>query len=276
MTKEAAASSDQLHAGYLTISDKFSVDRFSSEVAAENTVREFEQWASSLLITTDEELQDATDRAFRLSRTQEKLLKFWAGPKEYYYRRYKTVMSLTENGIPEKGVVGSSRLDAVRKLFDDAVRKFHRARKEETLRRQESINRAYREDSAEVERRAREAALQGDMKKAREIKAEAESLAAGVATIIPRPIEVSGMSLGESCKGSVDSPEDMMRLVKAVADGTVPLFHKMQARGGGGEVDRCIFEVSTPVLNQKVRELGKSLNYPGVTVREDISISVRK
>lgn len=256
------------------------VNEFQTKITeAANTVPvadviALEALADSCKIKTDEDVDVAIARAGRALKWADSLAKFWDPIKEFHFRRYKTINAAIDDGVELNGtvVVGKKRLIDIRIKFEKAVGDYKRDRDKQTARRQEALDKSVSQDQKEISSRMQEAAARGDMGAARDLKRELATVQPVV--IMDRPLEVAGAAVSEPCIWKIAEEGGMMALVKAVAAGTVPLYHTI--RGKGGEEQRCIFDISEPVMNQTVRKLGENLNWPGVEVSKDLRFAIGK
>lgn len=131
---------------------------------------------------------------------------------------------------------------------------------------QDELNRKAREEQARLEEQARKererlearaakAEEKGKEEKAEALRMQAATVATPVVSIAPP--KVSGISTRESWKARVT---DKMALVKAVAEGKVPL---------------TALDVNATFLANQARALKTELNYPGVEVYKDTVLASR-
>jgi hypothetical protein len=117
---------------------------------------------------------------------------------------------------------------------------------------------------------AKAARRRGDIKAARALEEQAESVMIDV--VLPDSIpKVAGLQAKRPWVGVVDAP---MELILAVAEGRFPLAHKILVAGKEQEVP--ILMVSEQVVTYYAKKLEASMKIPGCTAKKDVSFARKK
>jgi len=130
-------------------------------------------------------------------------------------------------------------------------------REQERLRRDEEarLREIARKEQAKLQRAAERAEKAGREEKAAALQREAETVSMPI--IAPSTPKVAGISTRKTYRANV---VDKMALIRAVANGLVPT---------------AALDVNQKFLSNQARALNTSLDYPGVEVVEDETISSR-
>ncbi len=237
-----------------------------------------EEELSTLTVETDEDSRRATALAGKFSGWSSRISDYWKGLGKPYYERYKMFGRAASDGVVISGdtpvtIVGSTRLDNGKLAAESKNREFLRQQKERDRKRQESLNKAVESDVKSLNDRIADAADNGDMATARELIAERD-MVANVPVIMTQKPDIGDAAQGTKVEWSLVPKTGLMDLIKAVADGTVPLYHEVTVKG---ETEmRALFDLSSVVANQNVRAMGMNLNWPGIVTKEDVSLRTRK
>lgn len=155
---------------------------------------------------------------------------------------------------------------AQKKRFDDPLEQADRtirlkvsdfAREEQRKAREEAalLEAERREEEAKARRAAAELEAAGEIEQAQEMEQQAEELAAPPP--VKAPAKTKGVAVREKWEYAV---EDLEKLVRAVAEGTVPLR---------------VLTADKKVLGQLTRSLKHDLNFPGVRTWDAGAVAVR-
>lgn len=120
-----------------------------------------------------------------------------------------------------------------------------------------------------AQREARKIAETGDIQRARQMIEEAKAIAALPAQIEATAPKVEGIKVPEKWTGVCG---DVMALVKAVAEGKIPLMHETRVKGVPQQ--ECLFVVNQRILDQMADRQHEAFQWPGCTSKRDIEFRV--
>lgn len=258
------------------------LDRKFAEAAAivpQDMVTKMEALIDTLTIDSDADMQIAADLGSTVATWTSKIDNFWEPWREHYFRRYKAIMGIAQNGVatadvegnPLHSVTGTVKLGEIRKKIEHLMRDYRIRRDRDKAKRQETLNEMVAITRTAVETQVQDMMHEGDFDSARRLRFEAANL--HPVAIMQSNAPLTGAGVRQPYKWSLDE-DGLMKVIKAIAAGDVELFHDISVKGKLER--RSLIELSSVVLNYKTRELGDSLGIPGITVTPDITFSFSK
>lgn len=233
---------------------------------------------ATLKVENEQDNQDAATLGATVASWTAKVEEFWEPWREWYFRRYKAVMTVTQNGMKEdsRHLTGTLELAEVRKQIEFLMRGYKIRRDKDKAARQASLDRMVESSKEEIDSQVRKLMLEGDMGAARTLRAQSANLQP--VQIMHQEQKLDGAGMREPYKWTVETgeggEEGLMKIIRAIAAGDVPLYHNITVKGKPER--RALLELSQVVLNHKVRELGPELHIPGIAVEKDIKFSYSK
>jgi len=160
--------------------------------------------------------------------------------------------------------------DLKAKLSDRAAEWYLEQKRAKQAAEAEMSKLAEKQQGALVDR-AEELLLQGDVRAADQVLAQAR---ATVAPILPEAVpKVEGARVREKYEGTCT---DILALAKAIVEGRVPLMWKAFDSKGNEKWERPLISCDQTVLNVILDRQGASTNLPGVTVKEAVRIGAAR
>lgn len=155
-----------------------------------------------------------------------------------------------------------------RELLEEQMKPFRLAQKAEAAEIQDSVIKAVDETKAELLAEAKRLRKLGKIAEAKALEVQAGEL---MAPVLPEEgIEVEGLGEREPWIGECT---DLMELVRAVADGKVPLKQMIKVKGEDREVN-CL-EVNEQWLRYVAKTMRKAMNIPGCKAVQDINFATK-
>jgi hypothetical protein len=189
---------------------------------------------------------------------------------EEFFEDDKSMANRLHKSICAKIALLCAPYSEARTKLEDKLRPFRQAQKVKVAELSAALTADAEDEKSQMLAQAKKLRKQGRIEEARELERQAELI---VAPIVPSfGMEVPGLSEREPWKAEVVS---IMDLVVAVAEGRVPLMHKVPMRGGGEE-EIPILEASPKVLAHLARTLRKDMALPGVRAEQGLSFAVRE
>ena len=208
-------------------------------------------WNDDADYTTAVELKN--EAASKVKRIEDK----YASPTELFHAVHKAFTGLRSSFTAPWKTLGD-KLEAKAKNW---YLKEQRA-KAEAERRLAEVAAAQKEELWE---QADDLIARGQVKEARELKAQARALDA---PILPEALPVvAGARITAKLKGTC---HDTVALALFIGQGKAPLTYDVKG------VQRPLLVVDQVVLNALVDRMGKSLSLPGITVEEDVKIGAKR
>lgn len=186
---------------------------------------------------------------------------YWEPVKKFWHSIHAAACAAEKDTAPAIG--------RIRAACDKAMKDYIHREKLAADSRQRIMaqNTEYMRKQAEKEARA--AALRGDTDQAEAMFTSAANMRTPV--IMSSEPKLDGTAIKEKFVVTVDDP---MALIKAIADGRIPLMHEVMVKGKAEE--RPLVEFSDSILQYYGSKLGKQFTWPGIKVTEDIGFAVKK
>lgn len=212
------------------------------------------------LVITDENTYAACASIVQVCTERQRTVEdFFEESKQLAHRAHKSITTKIAEMTRPYAAVKAAGVNAMAK---------YRAKQEQERKQAElAAQRQADEARAKLEAEAKAAKRMGDMQAAREIEQQAELVMTEVA-VSEKPV-VSGVTERKTTKPIVT---DLMLLIRAVADGTIPLTHSITLRGGA-QAQASILTVDPAVLAHYAKALGESAEIPGVEMKEEIGFA---
>jgi len=155
-----------------------------------------------------------------------------------------------------------------REMLEEQMKPFRLAQKAEAAEVQDSVIKAVDQTKAELLAEAKRLRKMGKISEAKELEQQASEL---MAPVLPEEgIDVEGLGEREPWGGECDN---LMELIRAVADGRVPLKQMITVKGEPREVN-CL-EVNEQWLKYMARTMRKAMNIPGCKAVQGIDFAVK-
>jgi hypothetical protein len=184
----------------------------------------------------------------------------WKPYKQFWDKIHEACCAAEKETAPAIGRI-KTRCEAAMKIW---LQRKDEARRE----RQRLLDQQAELDRKKQAAEAKRAALSGDMEKAESLMKSSETLRAPVIMAAPTKLE------GTSIKPTWVPEADVLTLLKAVADGRLPLMHEVVVKGKTEVLP--LFLVNEVALKYMANKMGEQLNWPGVTVKKEIGFSTRR
>jgi hypothetical protein len=211
---------------------------------------------------TDDHGEQAVNGYMRLTSTwADKVANFWKPYKNYFHVLHKAACDAEAQTAPA--------IANIRKACDKAMKEWIRHKEAEARAKQKYIESMNEKLRKSTEAEARKAVLNGDVSKAEQLYAEANSMRSPV--LIQEPTKLDGTAIKDVWRAEVTDP---MALIKAVAEGRIPLMQSVKIKGKDQEVPLLV--INETVLNFFAGKLGATLDWPGVEVKKDLAFAARK
>ncbi len=256
----------------------FEAIQAAAEIVPLADIEAAEEELSKLVVETEEDCQRATALAGKFSGWGSRISDYWKGLGKPYFERYKMFGRAASDGVVIAGenpatIVGSTRMDNGKIAAESKVRAYVKLKKEREIVRQERITKAVESDVKSISQRIEDAFDNGNTVLARELMAERDMVST-VPVIMTQKADIGGAAQGTKVNWSLKPNTGLMEIIKAVAAGTVPLYHEVTVKGE--KEMRPILELNEVVANQQVRAMGMNLNWPGIVTEEDVTLRTRK
>lgn len=185
----------------------------------------------------------------------------WKPVKDFFFSIHKEACNAERETAPA--------ITKIRTACDAAMKDWFKRKEAAARKRQLDVDRNTEFLRKQTLKTAQSMALDGNVEQAEILMAEAASLRAPVLMVAETKLD------GTSIKPTwIPKVTDQMALIKAIADGRVPLMHTVEVRGK--EEVRPLVEFSEQVLKYYAAKLGKQLSWPGVEVESDISFAAKR
>ena len=210
----------------------------------------------SMEVNSDEDYRQAAAVLVKIKSSQDSWKSYW----ERLVGAAKTVYDIlrSEQNGPLK------ELEEIRQKIQTKMAKFKSEQTAKVSRMGASMETATAALRSEMEARAKAYTLQGNMEAAASVHAELELLPdSRIFQYTPPAVE----GVVEMDDWEIDI-EDPRALLRAISDGSVPLYSTVMKR----EVALVEFRMS--VIKDAIRSQGEAFNWPGIVIREKTSYRV--
>ena len=221
-----------LAAATLTVTDEFTYERAADLLKS----------AVQRITTVEEFFEDSKSLAFKLHKSITSKIAFLTGP----YRK-------------------------VRETLEGKMKVYRLAQDEATKKATEEIQASGTELKQELEKRAEDARMVGNIKLAKELEAQAATVIVDVVLPDSRP-DVEGIGERRPWKGKI---RNEMELIVAVAEGRYPLMVTI-IKKSGEVVEMPILEINQSVVDYICKRTEKDTKIPGIDAYEDLDFSVSR
>lgn len=187
---------------------------------------------------------------------------------EAYFENDKKMANALHKSITAKIAAATAQFNIIKETGEGLMRTYKLKIEKDRIEGERKIKESGERAQHEVLEARRAALAIGDMKTARALAEQAETIVTDV--VLPeQKLETPG-SAGERrpFKATV---ENFMELIIAIAEGRVPLKVIIEGKNGGSEVD--LLEVNQTALNYLAKRQGVDLKLPGVKVAQELEFA---
>jgi len=184
----------------------------------------------------------------------------WKPIKGLFFSVHKASCDSEKETAPE--------IEKIRRSCDTALKDWIKRKEAAARKRQAELERTTEFLRTQTLKQAQILALDGKIDESERMMQDAVELRAPV--IMTAETKFEGVSTKPKW---VPTVTDRMALIKAIADGRVPLMHTVEVRGK--EEERPLILFDEVVLRYYAGKLGKQLDWPGVEVESDMSFAAK-
>lgn len=211
----------------------------------------------------DNEVQEATVNGYMRDTST------WAAQVKEHWKPVKSFWDTIHAAACDAERDTAPAIGRIRTACDKAMKTWLNRKAEAARQRQAAIDRNTETLRRQTEKEAKSLAMDGKLEEAEALLQD--SIAMRSPIIMSEPPKLDGTAIKPVW---VPTVTDHMALIKAIADGRIPLMHTVTIKGK--EEERPLLDISETVLKFYANKLGKQLNWPGVDVTADMSFAARR